>query len=567
MLRLFFFGSWVSSFFLIFFSGLSADAQSLLARGNVILINGKSEKIEWSKWKKDNVTHFGIIDPGIANVLGIETLSNDLLEVQPAQWFSSTMQFPVLFDNPYRYLDITELLQNSSTDCQISGDNLILKVPPAQITHVEHQDKSIELSLDSKIFWQIKQNYQQAIITLTGIPTSEVLNTLNKSLDNSATFQTQGTSSQITINLPPGYSVRASGLTHPYRLLIELRPDNIQSKTIKWQPGISWHQDYITLADGSIFPVVYLEIDPKVSLTILKSIFAKPNGMVGISSVSKMNRSQGAIAGINGGYFDRKIQQPLGAIKRDGSWLSNPILNRGVIAWNDNGDFSLGRLNWQENLSNQQGIKISVVALNSGFYKAGVTRYTQDWGSIYTPITDNEKVFLVENKIIKQEIFLDIDKLPIQIHENNYLLVLRDQDNPSLKLGTQLEVLDQFFPDIFHDYSNLLGAGPLLVQDGKIILDPKIENFQPAFQKEHASRSAIATTFNGTFLLIVTHKRLQGQGANLQEFAELMQKLGAQNALNLDGGSSSSLYLGGQSIDNPSKEPAKVNNGLSIFLK
>jgi exopolysaccharide biosynthesis protein len=41
--------------------------------------------------------------------------------------------------------------------------------------------------------------------------------------------------------------------------------------------------------------------------------------------------------------------------------------------------------------------------------------------------------------------------------------------------------------------------------------------------------------------------------------------LGAIDALNLDGGSSTGLYLGGQLLDRSPYTAARVHNGLGIF--
>jgi len=49
--------------------------------------------------------------------------------------------------------------------------------------------------------------------------------------------------------------------------------------------------------------------------------------------------------------------------------------------------------------------------------------------------------------------------------------------------------------------------------------------------------------------------------------AQILQQLGAINALNLDGGSSTTLYLGGQIIDRPPNSAARIHNGIGIFLR
>jgi len=43
--------------------------------------------------------------------------------------------------------------------------------------------------------------------------------------------------------------------------------------------------------------------------------------------------------------------------------------------------------------------------------------------------------------------------------------------------------------------------------------------------------------------------------------------MGCIHALNLDGGSSTSLYLGGQLLDRSPNTAARVHNGIGIFLE
>jgi exopolysaccharide biosynthesis protein len=42
--------------------------------------------------------------------------------------------------------------------------------------------------------------------------------------------------------------------------------------------------------------------------------------------------------------------------------------------------------------------------------------------------------------------------------------------------------------------------------------------------------------------------------------------LGSTDALNLDGGSSTALYLGGRLINRSPRTAARVNNGIGLFL-
>ena len=119
----------------------------------------------------------------------------------------------------------------------------------------------------------------------------------------------------------------------------------------------------------------------------------------------------------------------------------------------------------------------------------------------------------------------------------------------------------------FWDVSQILAAGPILMQNRQIVLDAKSEGFSDAFIREKAIRSAICTTASGNVLIAAVHNRVGGAGATLAEVARVMQQLGCTEALNFDGGSSASLYLGGQLINRSPSTAARIHNGLGIFLQ
>jgi exopolysaccharide biosynthesis protein len=105
------------------------------------------------------------------------------------------------------------------------------------------------------------------------------------------------------------------------------------------------------------------------------------------------------------------------------------------------------------------------------------------------------------------------------------------------------------------------------VQNRQIVLDAKGEKFSDAFIAQKAVRSGICTTTTGNLIIAAVHNRAGGAGPTLAEHAQLMQLLGCVNALNLDGGSSTSLYLGGQLLDRSPNTAARVHNGIGIFLQ
>ncbi|WP_415803688.1 phosphodiester glycosidase family protein [Marinicrinis lubricantis] len=94
-----------------------------------------------------------------------------------------------------------------------------------------------------------------------------------------------------------------------------------------------------------------------------------------------------------------------------------------------------------------------------------------------------------------------------------------------------------------------LQAGPRLVRNGKVDTNPTAEGFKdPKVLTNRAARSAVGITAEGK-LLIAT-----ASSATIKELAEVMVKLGAIEAMNLDGGASSGLYANGKYITTPGRD-------------
>lgn len=100
----------------------------------------------------------------------------------------------------------------------------------------------------------------------------------------------------------------------------------------------------------------------------------------------------------------------------------------------------------------------------------------------------------------------------------------------------------------WQDVVTAVGAGPRLVKDGKISLNPASEGFKdPKILNSSGARSGIAIMGDGSIMLATV------SGATMKEWAAVMQKLGAKQAMNLDGGASSGMYAGGKMLTSPGR--------------
>ncbi len=131
--------------------------------------------------------------------------------------------------------------------------------------------------------------------------------------------------------------------------------------------------------------------------------------------------------------------------------------------------------------------------------------------------------------------------------------------------GSLASGVSRFWPVV-----HAVAAGPSLVRDGtryvtideEIFFDSPIPNVHP--------RTAAGITVDGSLLLVVVDGRQSlSRGVNLSDLAGIMLDLGAVNALNLDGGGSSSFVVNGKLLNRPAGETTEreVVSAISVFCE
>ena len=88
----------------------------------------------------------------------------------------------------------------------------------------------------------------------------------------------------------------------------------------------------------------------------------------------------------------------------------------------------------------------------------------------------------------------------------------------------------------------ILASGPILIRDGKM---EEWSQFSESFILTRHPRSVIFTKKDNTVVMLTIDGRSRGNadGMSIPELAELAKALGAENAINLDGGGSTTLWM------------------------
>lgn len=120
---------------------------------------------------------------------------------------------------------------------------------------------------------------------------------------------------------------------------------------------------------------------------------------------------------------------------------------------------------------------------------------------------------------------------------------------------------------------SLVGGWPRLVVDGASVADSiqlKAEGVFPGLAERHP-RTAVGMTRDSSTLILVTvdGRQARSVGMSLSELAGLMLALGAREAVNLDGGGSTTMIVGGRVANWPSDSagPRPVGNALLVVRR
>ncbi|HEX6132613.1 MAG TPA: phosphodiester glycosidase family protein [Longimicrobiales bacterium] len=111
-----------------------------------------------------------------------------------------------------------------------------------------------------------------------------------------------------------------------------------------------------------------------------------------------------------------------------------------------------------------------------------------------------------------------------------------------------------------------VGGFPHLLRDGRIVLDSQTVN--PAFRNNRHPRTAVGWTPDERLLFVVVDGRQprHSDGMSLDELTWLFQRLGATDALNLDGGGSSALVVNDRLVNRPSDREGERAVGNALLL-
>ena len=294
---------------------------------------------------------------------------------------------------------------------------------------------------------------------------------------------------------------------------------------------------------------------------------------IGTESLMSLAQRHKALAAINGGFFEMAGTfrgESVGALKIDGEWISEPEQGRAVIGFRTvDGKIEayIDRIALRQELVLPSGQTLPIDGMNRNRGRNELIIYRPHFHVVtLTPpngvevIVRNGEVTSIHNKQGSSRIPADGYVLSASGKKHRDLLA-------HIKEGETVQIHETVIPErvgdsnLWASFVHIIGGGPLLLRDE--ISPPtqayEREGFDQAFHSFWHPRTAIGRKADGTLLFVTITAAEAGvrRGVMLRRLSELFLEWGATDALNLDGGNSSTLIIRGEIVSVKQKDSTK----------
>ena len=309
--------------------------------------------------------------------------------------------------------------------------------------------------------------------------------------------------------------------------------------------------DYEALA-GPFWSGVVL-VEPAGGARLRPALASGP--VIGRGKTSEAARRAGATAAINGGFFTSS-GDPLGCLVIEGEVISEPLGGRSCVGITDDGQLLFDMLRLDAAASTEAGT-VAIDGVNRDRGAGEIILYRPAHGATTRTNAFGAEVVVAGDTV--QQVVDGRGNSPVP--PGGYVLSGHTRGRASLltafKQGDRVSLHLRLVPasgdSRWEGVRHVMGGGPRLLSGGQFVGG---EGFRPSFVNRRHPRTAIGRLEDGRIVLVVIGGRqpYHSLGMTLVELAGMLRRLGVTDALNLDGGGSTTLVVRGVVINLPSDE-------------
>ena len=345
-----------------------------------------------------------------------------------------------------------------------------------------------------------------------------------------------------------------------------------QPREIASIDGIGYRQLDRKLGDNPV-KVNVLELDPtKVRLDVHHA----NDRAIGVETTSAIAKRLGAVAAINAGFFrlDKSdfAGEDVDLLLIDGKLLSEPRGLRSAVAIRNHGgrtEIDFDRFSFSRSLK-LGGKKLIDMpkGVDRELRSNDIVVFGPEFGE-NAPIGEGFGIVVSDGRY-RQEC-LKLCPIPadgfVVAATGDRIATLRSLKVRD-KISWEHKLIGAASKKDAARFEDAVAGVPIIVRNGKADIPWEQEKAGKSFTESRHPRTAIGKTADGKILLVTVDGRRPGVsvGMSLAELADLMLSLGAVDALNLDGGGSTTMYYSGRVVNRPSDASGERSVGDAILV-
>lgn len=328
-------------------------------------------------------------------------------------------------------------------------------------------------------------------------------------------------------------------------------------------PAVEHRTEKIELPDRAV-TVHVVEFDP-ASAELRADVVLSADRFGSLKKLSTIAKEKGAVAAVNGAFFNFKSRHPVGYLILDGKPVQAPLAlkERTTFGIMKDGTPMIGRPKFRRRIKPEREYFSVIDGINKPCGNFEIVIFNYEYGDKAEVPEGGRGFALDENgKVVSLH-----EGGPAPIPADGGLLVVgqRYMKNFQKTVAGDTIQLTQTLMFPWENIDSGFGSIVLLLEDGKDAFDPKFENI-PSYLMGRAARTAVGITAEGRMILLATNgKGDSASGLTFQETGRALKDLGCVSGVALDGGGSTTMWYEGKVVnDLHGAEERAVANAVVI---
>ena len=428
----------------------------------------------------------------------------------------------------------------------IVNDKVTIDFNGAKVYSVEQSENGdaliVKVACPMKYTWTYQLPYNSALIAKAEL------------------IDIQGVGYNLILFLNKPISYKTQVFYQPYRAEISMTDTGYTEAVHQLTDKVTFDVVNYKTVDGPVRAYV-IDAQPNSDYQLQALLDGK---ILGLTRLSNFADRIDILAAINANYF-AKNGEIIGVLKIGGKIISSDKIARAVVGFSETGAIKIAITQYQGKVELPDTTLVNIDYVNRSRYENSLIKYTSEYADrTHTNAFGRE--------------FVVVDGVVAAINDGNSIIPMNGYVLSAnggallhllgLNIGDKVVLCETLGTDI-DACGDAVGAGPQLIQNGKLNITSKEERVLPDISIGRAPRTALAYTKAGhTLMVIVDGRQSHSIGMSLSEFAGFLLKLNADTAINLDGGGSSELLINGNVINLPSdKRERAIASAVALVKK